>query len=747
MRPAQKFLQQHLLPTVIFFGAAFGLMQITWFQNLDNSTQDTFSRWRAWQRVVQPSDNLIVVGIDADSIVDPPTGLGRWPWDRNVHGDFLQLLAAANARVVTWDILFTASSPKDGDMVAGIKAGDAGSFSVVLGAVGNDVGDNPASPKVAASSLKPLTKVEGDRTRLLSFPLLQLPAGELAKVASPGFVNAPTSPDGIRRWVPLLVQIGDKVCPSLAFQTMLNYWHVSPDQVAVRLGEAVTIDTPKVHRRIPINAAGEFLVNWRHVTGSGVWGDPRAARVLSYFKLMQNLLVHFVQPEKKVGLLAPLEGRILLVGEVADSLTDIGPSPLDPLTPLVFTHANIIENLLDEDYARLAPTPPVWLGAFLLGLAGLTFFSKRKLRDHAVYSLGVPLVYAGGVYYSWLQWSVWLPLVGPVLGFFSLQVFELGRRVIAEQKAKQEIKGMFGTYVSPALVNKMIDSGTPPQLGGHDAEITAYFSDIQSFSTFSEKLGSGPLVELMNEYLTACTDIVQGEDGSLDKYIGDAVVAMFGAPIPLPDHAFRACVASQLVHLKLGELRAKWKGEGDKWPQIVWNMQTRIGLNSGVCMIGNMGSRTRFNYTMMGDNVNLAARMESGSKAYGAYTMVAEATKLACEKHGGDRLVFRYLDKIVVKGRSIPVPIYEIVGLKENVTDQTRDCLGIFAEGINRYLAQDWDGAEALFRKSGEIEPNIPGKTPGVENNPSLTLIKRCDYWRAHPPGPGWTGVYEMKEK
>jgi adenylate cyclase len=145
--------------------------------------------------------------------------------------------------------------------------------------------------------------------------------------------------------------------------------------------------------------------------------------------------------------------------------------------------------------------------------------------------------------------------------------------------------------------------------------------------------------------------------------------------------------------------------------------------------------------------VNLAARMESGSKAYGAYTMVAEATKLACEKHGGDRLVFRYLDKIVVKGRSIPVPIYEIVGLKENVTDQTRDCLGIFAEGINRYLAQDWDGAEALFRKSGEIEPNIPGKTPGVENNPSLTLIKRCDYWRAHPPGPGWTGVYEMKEK
>ncbi|MEI6862626.1 MAG: adenylate/guanylate cyclase domain-containing protein, partial [Verrucomicrobiota bacterium] len=344
-------------------------------------------------------------------------------------------------------------------------------------------------------------------------------------------------------------------------------------------------------------------------------------------------------------------------------------------------------------------------------------------------------------------WSLWLPLAGPVLGFVSLQVFEVGRRVIAEQKAKQEIKGMFGTYVSPALVSKMIDSGTPPQLGGHEEEITAYFSDIQAFSSFSEKLTPARLVELMNEYLTACTDIVQEQGGTLDKYIGDAVVAMFGAPIPLTDHAFRACVASQLVHLKLAELRKKWEAEGDKWPQIVWRMQSRIGLNSGRVIVGNMGSRTRFNYTMMGDDVNLAARMESGSKQYGAYTMCAEATKLACEKHGGDRIVFRYMDKIVVKGRSIPVPTYEIVGLKENVTAQTHECLGVFAEGITRYLAQDWAGAETLFRKSAGLEPNIPGKTPGVESNPSLALIARCGYMREHPPGPGWDGVFHMKEK
>jgi adenylate cyclase len=160
-----------------------------------------------------------------------------------------------------------------------------------------------------------------------------------------------------------------------------------------------------------------------------------------------------------------------------------------------------------------------------------------------------------------------------------------------------------------------------------------------------------------------------------------------------------------------------------------------------------MGSRTRFNYTMMGDNVNLAARMESGAKQYGVYTMVAESTKLACEKHGGDRLVFRYLEKIVVKGRSLPVSIYEIVGLKENMTSQTSECLGVFGRGIDHYLAQDWAAAEKAFALSATLEPNQPGVTPGVEGNPSLTLIRRCRDMRDHPPGSDWNGVYLMKEK
>jgi len=330
---------------------------------------------------------------------------------------------------------------------------------------------------------------------------------------------------------------------------------------------------------------------------------------------------------------------------------------------------------------------------------------------------------------------------------FSTSFIGIIWQLVVEERQKGRIKSMFGTYLAPELVNRMVESEADPQLGGHEEIITAYFSDIQSFSTFSELMPASQLVELMNEYLTACTDIVQEEKGTLDKYIGDAVVAIYGAPLPVPDHAYRACVATQRVQLRIEELRQKWKSEGDKWPAVVHVLRARLGLNTGSAIIGNMGSRTRFSYTMMGDNVNLAARMESGAKSLGAYTMVTEATKLECEKHGGDHVVFRFLDKIVVKGRSQPVPVFEIVGLKENVSQQTFDCVSVYARGMERYLAQDWDGALQCFTQSAALEFHQPSKAMAIDSNPSLILIARCHNMKAHPPGANWDGVYVMKEK
>ena len=251
----------------------------------------------------------------------------------------------------------------------------------------------------------------------------------------------------------------------------------------------------------------------------------------------------------------------------------------------------------------------------------------------------------------------------------------------------------------------------------------------------------------MNEYLTACTDIVQAEGGTLDKYIGDAVVAIYGAPLALPDHPLRSCTAALRVHRRVSELREKWKREGDRWPQIVHNLQTRIGLNTGACVVGNMGSHTRFNYTMMGDNVNIAARMESGAKSWGVYTMCTETTRLECEKLGANQVLFRALGRIVVKGRTQPLPIHELVSLGSEATDAMRECIVLFEQGLAKYYARDWDGAIELFRRSELLEANGVGRAPGTSNNPSLVYIGIAEGYREDPPPSDWEGVFEMKEK
>ncbi len=556
--------------------------------------------------------------------------------------------------------------------------------------------------------------------------------------------------DEVPRWVPLFAQTPNPTLYHLSLKLALI--DLGLDESAVRL----SADTLAIVRpdggtavTIPLREQQLLEVNW-----FSSWENERLNPRVSLADVLlyrQDLAAE--QPEVRESaerFFARFAGAIVLIGPVDPMLQDLAPTPFNASpVPKVGLHGNLIKTIRSGLFIRHVP---LWVLVVLtcglmLVVAQLAVAGGVKGVGYKALGGVILLGFVGTAFWLFKHQQLVLPMTAPLAATLMASFIGIGWQLVLEERQKGRIKGMFGTYVSPQLVDRMVESGDDPQLGGHDAEITAYFSDIQSFSTFSEKLGSGPLVELMNEYLTACTDIVQGEGGTLDKYIGDAVVAMFGAPIPVPDHAYRACVASQRVHHKLGELRVKWESEGKKWPEIVWKMQTRIGLNTGMCMIGNMGSRTRFNYTMMGDNVNLAARMESGAKSWGAYTMCAEATKLACEQHGGDRVVFRPLGRIVVKGRSSAVPIFEIVGLKEHVTPRTRECIALFAQGLEKYYARDWDGALALFTQSRELEPNIPGVTPGVVSNPSIVYLGITEHYKHEPPEEGWDGVYVMKEK
>jgi adenylate cyclase len=431
--------------------------------------------------------------------------------------------------------------------------------------------------------------------------------------------------------------------------------------------------------------------------------------------------------------------KIVIVGATMPELQDFFATPFAPIgnMPGYETHANAIQTILDgTTYQRLNNN---WL--LLLSLISTSVLIAIAMLVSALWALVAFIIFmivvGYAAYIGFVNHLLVIEatpfLVPGVIGYIGA----VSVTFFIEQREKSRIRNMFGAYVSPELVTKMVESREEPKLGGEMSHITAFFSDIQNFSTFSEQLPPDRLVNLMNEYLTAMTDIVMEEGGTLDKYIGDAIVAFWGAPMPIEDHAYRACVASQRMMRRQKELQAKWRQEGD-WPDIVYGMQTRMGMNSGPVITGNMGSARRFNYTMMGDNVNLAARCESGAKSYGIYTMVSEETRKQAERFGND-LLFRTLDKIVVKGRSQPVVVCEVLGLKADLPPTTLDLVSLYERGLEAYWSQDWDTAIGYFKQSAANEGN--------EYNPSIILLGQSNAMKLKPPGPDWDGVYMMTSK
>ncbi|WP_309385100.1 adenylate/guanylate cyclase domain-containing protein [Cerasicoccus frondis] len=440
---------------------------------------------------------------------------------------------------------------------------------------------------------------------------------------------------------------------------------------------------------------------------------------------------------------------IVLIGPVDPILQDLAPTPFDSTPePKVAVHGNMLKTIFSGKFILRLDW---WMHAILTLIltyivAALGTYTGKNSAWVKLSAGAVLIGYVALVFGSFSAFHLVIPFIAPVASAITTTLAGAVYQLVVEEKQRGRIKGMFGAYLSRDLVDNMVESGEEPQLGGEEVEITAFFSDIQGFSTFSELLPADRLVTLMNEYLTAMTDILQEERGTLDKYIGDAMVAMFNAPIHVENHALRGCMAAARIQKRQLDLREKWASEGDDWPEIVSKMQTRIGLNTGLAVVGNMGSESRFNYTMMGDTVNLAARSESGAKSYGVYIMVTGETRQACMAVS-EACVFRYLDKILVKGRSKPAEMYELVCLLEDLDYETERCLEIYQKGIDRYLEQDFNGAIEFFEQSVELEPNRSDKNPEAPTTPSDVLLARCLYYLEEPPGEKWDGVFVMKTK
>ncbi len=570
-----------------------------------------------------------------------------------------------------------------------------------------------------------------------------------------GFFNTIPDFDGVYRRSQLFVSYKGKVYPSLAIATLMRAYGIKQilvglDQFGiteVRLGRKFTI---------PVNSKGEFYTNYR--------GPEGTFQYISASTVLSDKL----KPDE-------LKGKIVFFGTSAAGLKDLRSTPFDPTMPGVEVHATMVDNILAGDYIG---RPEKMLGYEALAVLAVGLLTTILLTWSGIWWSVIPLigltgfVWYGSVYFmdeKHIFFSPGFILYTIIANFTILTALRYWR----EEGQKKFLHSTFSSYLAPELIEEMVNSKSTPELGGEERQLTAFFSDIQNFSTFSEMLTAPQLVELLNEYLSTMTDVLLRERGTLDKYEGDAIVAFFGAPVQLPDHALRACRVAVDMQKSLAELRKKWAGEKcppdvscpnvtgvserhwpktDKWPKLVHNMQMRIGLNSGKIVVGNMGGSTRMNYTIMGDAVNLAARLESGAKQYGISIMVSEyvldeviAEKRRKKIRVKDRVHYRFIDNIIVKGRTDPVKIYELLGVDDKLSSREEKLCLLFEKGTQHYLIQEFDVALDYFQQAAPFEKN-----PQADVTPSKVFIKRCLVFQKKPPVPAgekWDGVFVMAEK
>ncbi|MBI3006370.1 MAG: adenylate/guanylate cyclase domain-containing protein [Ignavibacteriales bacterium] len=313
-----------------------------------------------------------------------------------------------------------------------------------------------------------------------------------------------------------------------------------------------------------------------------------------------------------------------------------------------------------------------------------------------------------------------------VLAYFSTAVYQY----LQEREQKALIKNVFGHYLSPAVVNILASDPSKARLGGDRRELTVFFSDIANFTTVSESFKQPEgLVDLLNEYLSEMTSIVLKTDGTLDKYVGDAIIAFWGAPLPQKDHAYRGCVAALEMQKKLSELRPKWKKEGK--PEL----SCRCGVNTGNVIVGNIGGKDRFDYTVIGDSVNLASRMEGANKQYHSSIMISESTYGQVK----DKVIVRELDLLQVKGKTEPVKVFELLGTSGmKLNEGEKQSLELYHEGLKLYRKRTWDEAIAYFNQAHQLDPKC---------HVAQIYAERAGLYQLNPPPEEWNGVFVMTTK
>jgi adenylate cyclase len=701
-----------------------------------------------YRGIKPPAPEIVLVAVDDDSVKQ----VGRWPWSREVMARLITRIKESQARVLGLDIIFaerqeTAAMAALQNLRRGLARENAASLPVLklldqeeqradvdrqlaqvigrdpptvlgfffVGVTGRDlaprIGQTLGPRAIRASTYNMVRWLDQDTKRL---PVVGAEGVEVnlpaitEHAAGGGYFNMVPDPDGTVRWLPMAMSYGPDIFAPLTLVTLQHYRGKPPLGITlsrygvegVRLGREI----------IPVDRFGRMFINY--LGPPGVFPTYSAAQVLAG-KIPQEAL----------------KDKMVLVGATAVGIFDLRVTPFSGLCPGLEIQATVLDNILRRDFIRIPAQPTLTTMSIVLAIA--LIFGLLLPRLSAVGAIAITLlvvqVYLALNYLAFRYWGLHLEVFYPLLEVAGVYTGITLQRFLAEERERVRIKKAFQSFVAPEVVNQIIRHPEKLRLGGERRRLSILFSDIRGFTSLSEVMEPEAVVEVLHEYLDPMSEIVVKHGGTLDKYIGDAIMALYGAPLDLADHSRQACLTALEMVKTLKELDRSWVERGRP------SLRIGIGINSGVVSVGNMGSNRLFDYTAIGDNVNLASRLEGLNKYYGTEILVAGAT---VEDIDGD-LYFREVDQVKVKGKSQPITIYEVMGEGVPAGQEAR-FLELYHHGLAGYRGCRWEEALEAFQAALHLNP---------QDGLCRHYLQLTQKYAEDPPGPDWDGVTVMSDK
>lgn len=701
------------------------------------------------------STAVVLAAIDEKSL----NREGRWPWPRSKIARLLEMLSRDAPKVVGFDILF--AEPDESSQVALIdrlfsqlqvlavkdpnlvrilteRRGEAdndlalataikrSSAPVVLGYFFHESergleyklesAEVDRRLKRIAGSKYPLVRYRGAAPDTTTFirrayaPETNLEMLTSAATSSGYFSIWQSDRDGVLRWMPLVIAAGDELFPPLA---IVSAWHyLDRPALSVDVGPHGVEGIRLGNRMIPTDESGRLLINY-----------PGAEKSFTHVSAT-DILQGAVPP-------GTFKNRIVLIGATAVGTYDLRSTPFSPRYAGLEVHAAVIDNILTQNFMARPEWSKLYSVVAILAMAAVVGVALPRLSPltGTLVVAGVFVLYIMAARWLFVSAGLWLNIVYPLLAlslnFTALTVYHY----ITEQRERKRIKGTFRQYVAPLVVEEMLKDPSRLRLGGEEKVLTVLFSDLEGFTSYSERFAPQEMTEILSEYYDRVTEQVFLQRGTLKEYVGDELMAFFGAPLEADDHAHRACHAALAMREQRLRLASEWAARGRP------ALRARTGINSGPMLVGNLGSKYRFAYGVLGDQVNLGSRLEGLNKVYGTDILIGETTARLVE----GSYVVREIDMVRVKGREQAVRIYELIeNAARPLPAKDTECLALYAHGLKAYRAASWTDAAALFREALRVVP---------ADGPSRTMLERCLAYDKVPPPEPWDGVFDQLTK